>query len=503
MSTPPSQLAERVPLDVPAPAVARHPDTITTPRALRKWLDDLPVIDTGRLVEQLSRQLSHLVRDPRPAPRFNILLRNFHDIIASLQEQAIGIRKQSAETRTHAQISLLTSLPKLLQELANGHIRHVALTLEAQKTPPAEDVFVAVLLLRRVIHWELLEYRMFRPAVWRQITQLYNVATLYRLEGIRIETALRTPNDPANIHELFFSTLALLLADPFRLPNHCLRELEERLPPYAEKLELCQSRDTEQRVPMDLSGQVPPLHYARQPDPSLPAYYVSLERLFAGLQPGRLDQAGCDLDGWLQESLGALVNGDRRERRHPRRARNADYHCIMGLDRVHERLCALRPGHSREGQEGSASPPALYGIPCLQTDVSASGSGFLIPGNQRYPDPGDWALFELDNPTGGAGASGFVGQIKRCMRDEDDYLRIGVERLLGNVIPVAVGGPGTPALFNADPARKRYRLIAPHGCFRADREDTLHGNNKNYRVRHRRLLSREGGSEVIELALIG
>ncbi len=98
-------------------------------------------------------------------------------------------------------------------------------------SPPAvEDIFIAQLLIRRAIHWELLEYRMFRPTAWRQVVQLYNVATLYRLDGTRVESVLRLEGDPSNTHELFFSTLALLLADPYRLPSHCLRELEPGCP---------------------------------------------------------------------------------------------------------------------------------------------------------------------------------------------------------------------------------------------------------------------------------
>ncbi len=253
---------------------------------------------------------------------------------------------------------------------------------------------------------------------------------------------------------------------------------------------------------MDLSGQVSPLHYARQPDPSLPAHYISLDQLLAELHPGRLDEVGCDLDAWLEQSLGTLAKG-RSERRHPRRARNADYHFVMGLEAVHERLRSLQPGASGASPATNAYPPSLYGIPCIQSDVSSSGSGFLLPGNQRYPDPGEWALFELDNPTGKAAVSGFAGQIKRCMRDEDGYLRIGVERLLGNVIPVNVGSMRTPALFNADPSKNRYHLIAPHGYFEAEKPDTLFGSNKDYQVRHEKLLSREGRTEIILLSLLG
>lgn len=502
MPTSSSELAPPCALEIPEPAVARHPDTITNVRELRQWLANLPMIDTVQLTKQLSRQLSFLVRDPRPDSKFTALLESYHDIINTLQQQAIEIREQSAETRSHAQISLLTSLPHLLQELANGHARSVALSLQADKAPEAGDIFVAQMLMRRAIHWELLEYRMFRPKVWQQIVQLYNVATLYRLEGVKVESTLRLADDPDNTHDLFFSSLALLLADPYRLPNHCIRELESRLPQYAAKLEMSARRIAEHQIPMDLSGQVSPLHYARQPDPSLPAHYISLDHLLAELHPGRLDESGCDLDNWLENSLNALVDG-KHERRHPRRARNADYHFVIGLETVHERLRSLQPGTTDLDPADHDFAPALYGIPCVQSDVSASGSGFLIPGNQRYPDPGEWALFELDSPGGNATVSGFAGQIKRCMRDEDDYLRIGVERLLGNVIPVNVGYTRKPALFNADPAKKLYRLIAPHGHFQPDKHEVLFGSNKDYQVRHLKLLSREGKTELIQLALMG
>lgn len=499
---PSTQLDNAYHLAVPEPAVARHPDTITNPRELRRWLERLPHADPGQTVKQLSRQLSLLVRDPRPEGKFGLLLKSYHGPVDSLQQQAMATRQRSAETRTHAQISLLTSLPGLFQELANGHMRAVKLALETGKQPQALDIYAAELLMRRAIHWELLEYRMFRPTVWQQVAQLYGVATLYRLEGGSVECELTHPGDPSNIHDLFFSTLALLLADPYRLPSHCIRELEQRLPEYAAKLDLSTDGDPAFQLPLELSGQISPLHYARQPDPSLPAQYLSLDRLLEQLRPGQVDAAGCDLDAWLQRSLGGLLGGN-HERGDQRRARNADYHFVVGIQAIHKRLRSLQPGQSDDDPRESDCAPAHCGMPCTQVDVSSSGSGFILPGNQRYPDPGDWVLFELDILPGGAGVSGFVGQIKRCMRDEDGYLRIGVERLNGNVIPVNLGTKRTPALLNADQDQKLYRLIAPQGYFHEGKQDTLLGSNKNYRVKHLRVLSHEGSTEIIRLALPG
>jgi hypothetical protein len=502
MPSPSSPLENAYPLAVPEPAVARHPDTLTNPRELRRWLDRLPHADPGQMVQQLSRQLSLLVRDPRPDGKFGVLLKSYHAPLNSLQQQALATRQRSAETRTHAQISLLTSLPSLFQELANGHMRAVKLCLEAGKAPEASDIFAAQLLMRRAIHWELLEYRMFRPTAWQQVAQLYNVATLHRLEGVSVECELIHPGDPSNTHDLFFSTLALLLADPYRLPSHCIRELEQRLPRYAAKLDLNSDNASGSQLPLELSGQTSPLHYARQPDPSLPPQYLSLDRLLNDLHPGKIDAAGCDLDAWLQQSLSGLL-GDNHERRHQRRARNADYHFVVGVQAVHLRLRSLQPGQSDNDPKESDSAPAYCGMPCVQVDVSSSGSGFILPGNQRYPDPGEWALFELDTPPGDTRVSGFIGQIKRCMRDEDDYLRIGVERLTGNVIPVNLGTKRSPALLNADQTQRLYRLIAPHGYFEAGKQDTLFGSNKNYRVEHLEVLSREGNTEIISLLLQG
>lgn len=502
MTIPFSELAATSSLATPEPAPARHPDTITSPRELRQWLSDLPAVDSTQLVRQLSHQLSLLVRDPRPDAKFQPLLKCYHEVVESLQEQAVESRKRSPETRSHAQIGLLTSIPQLLHELANGHMRSVELRLKAGGTPDAEDIYVAQLLMRRAIHWELLEYRMFRPVVWQQIVQLYNVATLYGLECVSVDSDFRLAEDPTNTHDLFFSTLALLLADPYRLPNHCIRELEYKLPEYAAKLQMSPDKTSNQQIPLDLSGRISPLHYARQPDPSLPAHYVSFEQLLKDLSPGRLDEAGCDLDSWLEQSLGGLLAGG-HERRHPRRARSADYHFVIGLKTVHERLRSLQPGNTAANPAGIECAPTLSGIPCVQNDISSSGSGFILPGNQHYPDPGEWALFELDSPAGNPPVCGFVGQIKRCMRDEDDYLRIGVERLLGNVIPVNVGPTKKPALFNANQEKSSYRLIAPHGYYEAEKVDVLVGSNKDYRVKHKKLLSREGSTEIIQLVLMG
>jgi hypothetical protein len=173
------------------------------------------------------------------------------------------------------------------------------------------------------------------------------------------------------------------------------------------------------------------------------------------------------------------------------------YDFVTGLEAIHRRLQALQPGLNSGGKDDCA--PSVCGTPCTQIDVSASGASFVLDPKQHQPEPGEWGLFELDDPNRSGAVSGFVGQIRRCRRDDNDALHIGVERLLGGVIPITLGALHKPALFNADPSRSLYQLIAPSGYYEPGLDDRLEGSNKSYQVRHLRLLARDAHSDLIEL----
>ncbi len=493
-------LADEMALNVPEPAVARHPDLITRPRELRQWLADLPLFDPEQLVRQLCHQLSLLITDPEPDSQYSKLLQAYHPVITELLQQAEPLRSSPIESRGHAQAGLLRGLPHLLRHLADGHARAVSLCMERGKPPQVSDLFEALLLNHRLLYDRLCDYRPVPEYSWQQSVQLYNIATLYSLQGKTVDSALRQAQDPNNVHDLFLLDLTLLLTDPYRLPIRCIGQLRQRLPLLVSHLAIQPYAAPREALPLDLSGQHLPLHFARRPDPTLPTHYLPVDALLQQLQAEAGEDDDCYIEFWLQHGLSTL-QARQQERRHPRQPRQANYYFITGLAVVHRRLRALQPGqeHLREGDD---CDPAVCGTPCTQLDISASGASFALARNQRLPEPGEWALFELDASGGPGMVSGFVGQIRRCRRDADDDLHIGVERAPGAIIPVNLGPLDRPALLNADQKQGLYRLIAPSEHFEVGREDRLHGTRKDYRVRHLRLLSRDRHCDLIEIGLL-
>ncbi len=491
-------------LDIPQPLIARHPDAIISVRELRAWLSELPATNPRFTIHQLQRQLAFLVRDPRPNRRYDDLLRCYHEPVAVLQAQAWEALETPRLTRNHLQRELLEPFPGLLQELASAHMRAVQMRLSSGKRPDPTDVHAALLVLGRIIQHNTIEHQMLRPTIWRQMVQLHNVATRHELGGTTCKTPLRAPHESATADGAFFCALVLLLSDPYRRPVRCIQQLIRELPRAVDVLRLSPETSERYRIPIDLSGESTPLEFSRRTASDGAARKAYLHGLDAMLRKLPADddtdeRHPCRLRHWLATDLGGLVAG-RRERRHPRQTRNADYHFIQGLQAIHQRLMELHSGRGRLEYTGDA--PA-GGTPCRQNDASIGGASFLLPARVPSPEPGEWLLFEFDRTPGHSAHNDFVAQMRRRLVDDNSYQYIGVERLGGKVIPVTLSSTRQPALFNIDPSQDRFQLIAPPGHFSMDgTTETLEGPDRHYTVRHEGRTAQCRDSEIIRVTLL-
>ncbi|BAN68693.1 hypothetical protein [endosymbiont of unidentified scaly snail isolate Monju] len=381
-------------------------------------------------------------------------------------------------------------------------MRAAQMRLSDGKPPNPSDLHAALLMLGRIIQHNMIEHQMLRPTIWRQMVQLYNVAERHDLGQVTCESPLCLTRDPATANGAFFSALVLLLSDPHRHSVRCIQQLVRELPGAVDALRLSRETKDRYRIPVDLSGESTPLEFSRRPTNQGQARKVYLHGLNAMLQklPAEEDEPRpCRLRHWLAADLGGLIAG-RRERRHPRQIRNADYHFIQGFEAVHQRLTELQSG--REQLEYTGEPPS-GGIPCRQNDASFGGASFLLPARVPIPEPGEWLLFELDYPPGSQEHSGFVAQMRRRLVDDNRYQYIGVERLVGHVTPVTLGSTRQPALLNADRSHSHFQLIAPLGHFTGEGTiETLEGINKHYQVRHERRAAQFPDTEIIHVSLL-
>ena len=498
-------------LVVPPCAVASHPDTITHPGKLRRWLKELPLADPAHLAGQVHRQLQLLIRDPAPGNQFQALLSAYHPLLQSLQQQVWDdITKRAGAHKPN--MTLRNHVSQLMLEIACGHMRLINIRIAAAQTPQAHDLLHAALPLARLMQWDILQYNLMRPAVWRQLLHLFAISELYQLSGVGQASELALDFDPNDTHSVFFSALALLLSDPYRLPPKPLRTLVTSLPALASHLRATPSPVGRLTLPISLSGEKPPLAFARQPGKAAQLNHLELDTFLDVLQQQGL--AGDDglLASWLADSLRTLTD-DRdlsEARRHPRQERSANYHFVTGLRVVHKRLRDIQAGHhvSDDAQhagiiveEDSSDGIGALANTCQQLDHSISGARFRLPAGNPVPDIGDWVLFEADAGSGANAGVGFVGRVRRHLRREDGSHDIGVEKLRGNIIPVGIGISRTPALLNANREHNLLQLIADDGTFCQGSQQTLHGSQTNYKVRYEELLE-QSAQQHIRLTLL-
>jgi len=504
------KLASGPQLVVPPPSVARHPDTILRLGELKAWLHELPLADPRQLATQLHRQLRLLVRDPSSNGHYRDLLSAYHPMLRSLQRQVWDDMSHSEMVRKPA-LQLRNTVAQLLLEIACGHMRLVNQSIGVGEQPQASDLLHASLALARLLQWDVLQYNLTRPAIWRQLLQLFAISELYQLSASRVDSDLRLEFDARTVHSVFFSTLVLLLSDPYRLPRIAVNRLVTGLSRLAEHLRSLPTPQDTHCIALTPTGMAPPLRFARRREGET-CEYLQLDQFLAQLEAQGLPEDDGVLAAWLRASLLDLADqqDSHEARRHQRLERFADYHFVHGLRLVHERLRDIQLGHHVEVdrqhtgiivEEEFATDACELGAPARQTDHSLSGAGFRLHANVSVPEIGEWVLFEADAQPGQSSGVGFVGRIRRRLQQEDGSTDIGVEKLRGNIIPVGIGITHSPALLNADREQGVFQLIAPSGTFTQQAVQTLHGSNKQYRVQYDELLE-QSDIQRIRLSLL-
>jgi len=501
-------------LVIPPPSIARHPETIVKPRELKSWLADLPVTDTRQQAEQLHRQLKLLIRDPKSGPQYAELLRLYHPLLQGLQEQVwtnLCVSGHGPATEDQLQ----TTVSQLLLEISCGHMRLINESITAGKQPAAENIYHAMLPLCRLLHWDLLQYNLVRPSIWRQVLQLFAIGELYALNGQQQSSSFHLPEDARTSHGVFFSTLVTLLCDPYRLPASQLAQLIKGLGKASEHLRVNTSGEANYRVAVDLSGRLPPLRYARlQQQQQQNEQYLQLDEFFIQFDRLGLPGDSIRLVQWLIGSLRdlALKPKGREARRHIRIKREANYHFVHGLEKVHERLTEIQQGTQKPQAQDNASAGIVIGgtsqnvsvelgTPCRQLDYSESGAGFMLGTNAQAPTVGCLVLMESDQPGGNATNRWFAGTVRRRLKFDHQGTEIGVEKLQGNIVPVTFGLDQKPGLLQVQREQHVFRLVAPPNTFTGPGEQTLKGPENEINVIFEELLD-NNTADIIRVSLV-
>ncbi len=483
VNAPPSQPKPRL-FPVPPAAVARHPDLLIQPRPLKAWLDTLPLANPSKAARLLLQQLRLLSRDPQPGSKFSALLRLYEPPIDTLYA-LVNERIQLNPDCVLPLDQLEHEMQEVLAELAHGYLRLANERLIAGKMPQTDLLYRAACRLDQALGIEQLHYHKPNERNWRSLLAIFLHAAQHDIARVQSERDLRLPGEPGTIHELFYRSLLTSCSDPHHHRPSQVVAWREWIGQHASCVDLAMLPKGRASLPLDISGRFPPLTAARRCKPGPDIRYVVADPLIDRLQQDPEAPPG------LIDALDALVRGRRtpEQRQNARQVRDHPYRVLQGLAPIHQRLSQLM-------QIGGADVTPHF-LVCRQTNQSKRGSAFRLSSRLNPPMViGEPVLAEAQNDNPKAPPVGFVARVQRLLVDDDaGQIEIGVEKLVGRILPIEITGRATErargdtlALLQHTIDSDRYILIATQGIYREGALIDIEGPGVRYEIRLGRLL---------------
>ncbi|WP_125932144.1 hypothetical protein [Thiosocius teredinicola] len=485
--------------NIPGTAVARHPDALLNPRALGRWIDDLPLANPQKSAAMLLQQLRMVVRDPQPGNRFAQLIELFEEPL----EKVLALINERLEHSSDSAIPLdqmeHTTI-ELLTEFANAHLRMANDQIIVGRQPEPETLMRAMTALDLALSIERLHYYRLAPKFWLLLLTIFRHADRQQVGNLPMEAPLRQPDDPNTINGLFFRALIVCACDPnHQVPTDVLA-WHHWIGKHAVLLSLSVLPQGAFTIPVDISGAKPPLSCVHAAKPGPEIRYLDIDPLLQAIEEDD------DAPPRLLEALSNLIKGRKSPERRafPRQPRSQPYHLLHGLRVIHEQLSALTQGLAgRDVARGA--------LACLLTDQSKSGAAFRLSGPVSPPlCVGEPVLVQAEGVGPNGAPVGFAGVIKRLVNDGGTHIEIGVEKLLGRLVPVQLiptagerGRLDNHALLQQSPTTGKLTLLAGHGVYREGNTLAMESATVRYDVRMRSLLGRSQSTVFIEVELAG
>ncbi|MGB5741615.1 MAG: hypothetical protein WBM65_04220 [Sedimenticolaceae bacterium] len=464
---------------IPPVAVARHPAALLSPRDLRHWVESLPLGNPPKAAEHLLHQLRLLVRDPSPGQRFAVLLALYDQPIDQLLQIVRERLKNNPDNAVPLdQLEHLTI--ELLNESAYGQLRMANELLESGKAPQSEELFRAMTLLDSALNIERLHYCRLAPQAWGLLLHIFLLAEHLQLADQPMPAVPGEPDHPRTIRGLFSRVLVITLCDPHQHLPVNIQRWHAWTGANSELLELTLLPQGAAAIPVDISGSQMPLAAARRSKPGPGIRYLASDRFMQQLADDPAAPQG------LLQAFNDLIKGRKtsEQRQSPRRERNHPFLLLHGLHSVHRRLTQLTDSESPSRVE-------LSPVPCRQINQSPTGAAFTLQGPLNPPlSVGEPILVEADAAASRTAPVGFAGRIQRLVTADQQRIEIGVEKLQGRLIPVAITGSATErtrgtnyAVLQQATEGTQHLLLAASSLFRAGDLVVVEGAQQRYNLR--------------------
>ncbi len=466
-----------MPLVLSVPSLsARSPDDMELqPPKVKKWLEDLPLLN---IAETSRKLLSTLVihnrvefDNPRRLELLELFRHPVNEISLELTKQYIGLPLPLSEKHK----TIAEQNRQLQMELANGYKRIVLNS--ADKTGDRKELAMLALTVQRAIRHLTgvltASYQIYAPypdGTWQEIHALFTHAEKLRIIEIEVDDPLNKALAKSSVSHAYKQALLLDFSDPYHLPSRMIDRIHHYLDRWASIAQLTQVTQTynppcqflidqeKDRAGIVYSADavldklshcrlLNTVELARQAHAQLTLLKSGQTPPPEGLQENFFQEAGQDL---LKRSIGAWgINPQRSFRRSQRSGHRVDI--AVGLDAINywinggkkfvvsSNFVGPLPQRTQLGIEDKKPDTARLPERECSTwnveDESAGGLSLSKSGQIRVPvQVGDLVITRAPGEVG----SWDLGVIRWVKSPGSSNIEIGVQHLAPSADPVVI-----------------------------------------------------------------
>ena len=382
----------------------------TRPAALTAWLDDLPLINTGKSLELLDSALQQINTLMLPPDNRREALERFASPVRCVTD---ALKKDFLDKPLPLKgnkLAAATQTLDLFNALATGY-RILAEDLRSKNRDKPQLATALHRALRYLSEILLTSYRIYiqyPEGLWKTINTLYAVAAEHNITRQAVtDTTLKTPAS-STIETVYKQILLLSLACPYRLRQKDIQFVYNTLLGWADSSQLHHMEDEKSHglFSINLQSDDPPayrnLNDGGTPDPhtrilDTGSMASRLREQLATSQDSTLQQTGTSHTEIMQQLM--LAWGVMPKRLFARHPQDAPVKLVIGLNTIHQ----LTPGSVIEEPEADENirdkhylqDPTFEAATTFNTDPFASKRAQQTVAEDRNPLKGAYAADKL------------------------------------------------------------------------------------------------------------
>ncbi len=451
---------------VPAPDRVDNPGVLTEVGPLSEWLGALPNANEHQIAKQITKEITLLNRYPAPLKKRLELIECYRPYLSRLGQT----ETQSYSTKEYQ------LLRQLMTEAAYGYKHVINQQLQQRSWLSGHKklltgIYFAVKFLSLELRLAYEQYDAKTANSWREIMRLYRLAERQDMLNEPLVDAYQIEDRGATISHQLKHTLLLSLLDPGHLQPHEARTCSDYLYRYAGLATL--ESPTENSNPtgqfvLDLTNTRPPQQFEHHKEPLNREQHRLLNVLPISRQVQEDIQTIQLKKGELPIGLQQYLREDainilkrilrawhiRQERLERREDAYGWVQISLGISSIHHFL--LQGEDTEEAAEFIAPPDIddslvlgleMHEAPpikihyeelhCRQLNRSESGLALHItPSKNTLPKVGQLILIREETVERSAG--GQLAVVRRCIKQSDNTLEIGVQFIPGRVKTITI-----------------------------------------------------------------